>query len=81
MSIYLIYKLLLSYILIISTVKVSINPDKKLWIKIYNSLNKKESKLNKKCWMWAFVILFCLSTGILAYLLSFPITMFQPHKS
>ncbi len=80
-SIYLIYKLLLSYILIISTAKVSINPDKRLWIKTYNSLNKKESKLNKKWWMWAFVILFCLSTGILAYLLSFPITMFQPHKS
>ncbi|WP_312908863.1 hypothetical protein [Tissierella praeacuta] len=80
LSMFLISKLFFSYIWIVSSVKISINPNNKIWFKIYNSLDKRESNMNKKCWVWFFIILFSLSTSLLAYALNLFINKSQHHK-
>lgn len=80
LSIFLISKLFLSYIWIVSSVKISINPNTKIWSKIYNRLNKRESTIGKKYCVWFFIILFSLSTGLLAYVLNLSTNASQHHK-
>lgn len=79
LSIFLISKLSFSYIWIISSAKISINPNNKIWSKIFSSINKKESNVDKRCWVWLFITLFSLSTGLLAYVLNLPRNVSQRH--
>lgn len=79
-SIILIFKLFVSYIWIITCVKISINPKNRIWSKIYNRLNKKESSIDKDFWKWSFIPLFLLSTGLLAYAFSILIKLTEHQK-
>ncbi|MBU5676805.1 hypothetical protein KQI88_10280 [Alkaliphilus sp. MSJ-5] len=76
LSIIIICQLFLSYIWIISYIKTSTNPISKLWNKIHSTLSKKEPNLNKKHWIYLFIILFSTTTGAIAYIFTLPTRMF-----